>query len=69
MRGGNLMLDVLKDLIQEQNGQGMVEYGLVLGVLAAGVILFILALRYSTEDLIYAIITRISNEINNMISV
>jgi len=69
MRGGNLMLDVLKDLIHDENGQGMVEYGLVLGVLAAGVILFILALRYSTEDLIYAIITRISNEINNIISV
>lgn len=63
------MLDVLNELIHDENGQGMVEYGLVLGVLAAGVILFILALRYSTEDLVYAIITRISNEINNMISV
>jgi pilus assembly protein Flp/PilA len=63
------MLDVLKDLIQDENGQGMVEYGLVLGVLATGVILFILALRYSVQDLVYEIVTRISNEISNIISV
>jgi pilus assembly protein Flp/PilA len=63
------MLDVLKDLIQDENGQGMVEYGLVLGVLATGVILFILALKYSVQDLVYEIVTRISNEISNIISV
>jgi len=63
------MLDVLKNLIFDESGQGMVEYGLVLGVLATGAILFILALRYSVEDFVNEVVNKISDEINNLISV
>jgi Flp pilus assembly pilin Flp len=46
------MLDVLKSLIKDKSGQGMVEYGLVLGFLALGIIaLIFIAARYSVEDL------------------
>lgn len=50
------MLDVLKGLIQDENGQGMAEYGLVLGVLATGVIFAIIALRHNIEGL-YNVVT------------
>lgn len=57
------MLEVLKNLLYDENGQGMVEYGLVLGVLSAGAIIFILALRHSVEDLVSAVVNKIASEI------
>lgn len=62
------MLDYLMDLIQNENGQGMVEYGLVLGILASGVILFILTLRFGIEDLFFEILSKISDEISSIVS-
>lgn len=61
------MLDVLKGLIQDESAQGMVEYGLVLGVLATGVMLFILALRYSVEDLYKNVTNAIIESIKSII--
>jgi len=61
------MLDILRDLIQDESAQGMVEYGLVLGVLATGVMLFILALRYSVEDLYKNVTNAIIESIKSII--
>ncbi|MDV3428405.1 MAG: hypothetical protein LIR50_15525 [Bacillota bacterium] len=61
------MLDVLKGLIQDESAQGMVEYALVLGVLATGVMVFILALRYSVEDLYKNVTNAIIESIKNLI--
>lgn len=61
------MLEVLKSLIHDENGQAMVEYGLLIGALAVGAILFILTLRYSVETLVYGVTTQISKEINDLL--
>lgn len=61
------MLDVLKGLIQDESAQGMVEYALVLGVLATGVMLFIYALRYSVEDLYKNVTNAIIESIKSII--
>lgn len=39
------MLQKLKGLVMEEEGQGMTEYGLVLGVIAVGVVGILIALR------------------------
>jgi len=41
----------LKRLIVEEKGQGLTEYGLVLGVIAMGVIVFIFAFRQEVTAL------------------
>ncbi|WP_158737978.1 Flp family type IVb pilin [Alteribacillus sp. YIM 98480] len=38
------MLDKLKGLFLEEEGQGMTEYGLILGLIAVGVIVALIAL-------------------------
>jgi Flp pilus assembly pilin Flp len=67
-KGGDLMLDILRDLQCDESGQGMVEYALVLGFLAAGAIIFIFALRYSIEDLFTVVTDKLINEIRNLIA-
>jgi pilus assembly protein Flp/PilA len=39
------MLKVVKNLIKDEKGQGMTEYGLVLGAIAIGAIAVLVALR------------------------
>jgi pilus assembly protein Flp/PilA len=39
------MLNKLKGLVVEEKGQGMTEYGLVLGIIAIAVVGIIIALR------------------------
>lgn len=39
------MLNKLKALVREEQGQGMTEYGLVLGVIAVGVVAVLITLR------------------------
>lgn len=39
------MLNKIKGLIQEEHGQGMTEYGLVLGLIAVAVVTALIALR------------------------
>lgn len=39
------MMNKLKSLIKEEHGQGMTEYGLVLGVIAVGVVTTLIAMR------------------------
>jgi hypothetical protein len=61
------MLDVLKSLINNKRGQGMVEYGLVLGFLALGIMaLIFIAARYSVEDLVYEVIARLIDKIRSI---
>lgn len=59
------MTDVLKNLIESESGQGMVEYCLVLGLITAGAMALILTTRYSIEDLFYEVTTRLSDRISN----
>lgn len=59
------MLGIVKNLINDESGQGMVEYGLVLGFIAAGAMTLILAARYSVQDLIIGVTTRLSGRIVN----
>lgn len=63
------MLDILRDLQCDENGQGMVEYALVLGSLAVGVIaIMILALRYSVENLVSEVFNNLTKEIQKFLS-
>ena len=39
------MMQKLKNLVVEEQGQGMTEYGLVLGVIAVAVVTILVALR------------------------
>ena len=50
--GGYIMLSKLKTLVIAEEGQGMTEYGLVLGAIAIGVLALLLLLRGKIRDLI-----------------
>ncbi|WHY87706.1 Flp family type IVb pilin [Neobacillus novalis] len=39
------MMKKMKALLTEEQGQGMTEYGLVLGVIAVGVVTILIAMR------------------------
>jgi pilus assembly protein Flp/PilA len=39
------MMNALKNLIKDEQGQGMTEYGLVLGLIAVAVVAALIALR------------------------
>lgn len=56
------MLNKLRGLIVEEQGQGMTEYGLVLGVIAIAVVAIIVTLRDEIvrlyNDAIVAVTTR-----------
>jgi len=62
------MLDIPRNLLMDESGQGMVEYALVLGFLATGAIIFIFALRYSVEDLFAIVTDKLINEIKDLLS-
>lgn len=46
------MLNKMKSLFVEEQGQGMTEYGLVLGIIAIGAVVALIALRTQISDLI-----------------
>jgi len=46
------MLNKVKNLFVGEEGQGMTEYGLVLGIIAIGAIVALVALRDQISDLI-----------------
>jgi pilus assembly protein Flp/PilA len=54
------MLSMVKRLISEEEGQGMTEYALVLGVIAVGAIVTITAFRTQVAALWTSITTSIS---------
>lgn len=54
------MMNKLKALVVEEQGQGMTEYGLVLGVLAVGVVALLVTFRGQIEQLFTNVTTAIS---------
>jgi pilus assembly protein Flp/PilA len=56
------MLNKMKNLIASEEGQGMTEYGLVLGAIAIGVLGLLLALRTKIEELITNVTNGIETE-------
>lgn len=46
------MLNKMKSLFVEEQGQGMTEYGLVLGIIAIGAVVALVALKTQISDLI-----------------
>jgi pilus assembly protein Flp/PilA len=61
--GGNIMLKGIKNLIVEEQGQGMTEYGLVLGVVGIGAIVALVALKDEIASLLTNIKTKIFNNV------
>ena len=59
------MLNMVKRLMSEEEGQGMTEYALVLGVIAVGAITAIVTFRGQIETLWTNITTQIGNAITN----
>lgn len=55
------MLNKIKNLFVEEKGQGMTEYGLILGVIAVGIIVALVALRDQINTLINNIKTNLTN--------
>ena len=55
------MIKMVKNLIADEKGQGMTEYGLVLGVIGIGAIVALVALRTQ----ISALLTNIKDSIFN----
>lgn len=53
------MLKVIKNIVVEESGQGMTEYGLVLGVIGIGAIVALVALRDQIGTLLTNIKTKI----------
>jgi pilus assembly protein Flp/PilA len=53
------MLKKMKNLFVEEQGQGMTEYGLVLGIIAVGVIATLLLLR----DKILEVISNVTSDL------
>ncbi len=54
------MLTKIKGLFVEEQGQGMTEYGLVLGVVAIGIIAALVLLRDQISTLINSVVTNLS---------
>ena len=63
--GGNIMLNKIKSLVVEEQGQGMTEYGLVLGAIAIGVLALLLLLRDKIKTLITNVTNGIPTQFNN----
>jgi pilus assembly protein Flp/PilA len=55
------MLKAIKNIIVEEQGQGMTEYGLVLGVIGIGAIVALVALRDQISTLLGNIKDKIFN--------
>ncbi|MDQ0902284.1 MULTISPECIES: Flp family type IVb pilin [unclassified Paenibacillus] len=55
------MKNKIKGLLTEEQGQGMTEYGLVLGVIAVGVVGILFALKGN----ILTLFNRVNNDVSN----
>ena len=53
------MLNKIKNLIADEKGQGMTEYGLVLGIVGIGAIVALVALKDQIKGLIESITTKL----------
>ncbi|SDP05477.1 pilus assembly protein Flp/PilA [Paenibacillus sp. yr247] len=57
-------MNKMKDLLFEEQGQGMTEYGLVLGVIAVGVVGVLFALRGNILTLFNRVNADVANATN-----
>ncbi|MCC2685131.1 MAG: pilin [Paenibacillaceae bacterium] len=55
------MMNKMKDLLTEEQGQGMTEYALVLGVIAVGVVAVLFALKGN----ILTLFNKVNNDVQN----
>jgi pilus assembly protein Flp/PilA len=53
------MMNKLKGLVVEEQGQGMTEYALVLGILAVGIVGILAAFRTQIETMFTSVLTKI----------
>lgn len=58
------MVEKMKGLISEEQGQGMTEYGLVLGVIAVGVVAVLALLRDEIIEMFNDVVSNITNREN-----
>lgn len=49
-------MELLKNLVVEEEGQGMTEYGLVLGVIAVAVVGILVSLRGEITDMFQSVL-------------
>jgi pilus assembly protein Flp/PilA len=59
------MMNKIKGIFVEEQGQGMTEYGLVLGVIAVGVVGILIALRGKITSLFQKVNNDLGTAINN----
>lgn len=59
------MMNKLKGLVVEEQGQGMTEYGLVLGVIAVGVVGTLVLLREQITAMFQDVLTNVQNRQGN----
>jgi pilus assembly protein Flp/PilA len=59
------MMNKIKGIFVEEQGQGMTEYGLVLGVIAVGVVGILIALRGKITSLFEKVNNDLGTAINN----
>jgi pilus assembly protein Flp/PilA len=55
------MMQKMKALFVEEQGQGMTEYGLVLGVIAVAVVGILFALRGQIETMFQTVLDNVTN--------
>jgi pilus assembly protein Flp/PilA len=55
------MMKKMKELFVEEQGQGMTEYGLVLGVIAVAVVGILFALRGQIETMFQTVLDNVTN--------
>jgi pilus assembly protein Flp/PilA len=55
------MMKKMKALFVEEHGQGMTEYGLVLGVIAVAVVGILFALRGQIETMFQTVLDNVTN--------
>lgn len=60
------MLSRIKNLVVEEKGQGMTEYGLLLGVVVVAVVAALALFKTQLESLFTTVTTRISNAIASL---
>lgn len=58
------MMNKLSALFNEEQGQGMTEYGLVLGIIAVAVVGVLAALRGQILDMFTSVTTAVTNRGN-----
>jgi pilus assembly protein Flp/PilA len=58
------MKNRIKGLLVEEQGQGMTEYGLVLGVIAVGVVAVLFALKGN----ILTLFNKVNNDVSNAVT-